>query len=61
VEVREVRELADQTHQREGHEGTDHADQRRHHPERDETSIGGIVVEPVVELGISRHRRDTAM
>jgi len=27
----------------------------------DETRVGGIVAEPVVELGISRHGRDTAM
>jgi len=61
MEVSHVREQVDQPDQRQRDEGTDHADQRRHHAERDETSIGGIVAEPVVELGISRHGRDTAM
>src|SRR5216684_7695024 len=59
MEVSQVREQADQPDQRQRHEGTDHADQRRHHAERDETRVGGIVAEPIVDLGISRHGRDT--
>ena len=61
MEVSQVREEADQPDQRQRDEGTDHADQRRHHAECDETRVGGIVAELVVELGVSRHGRDTAM
>src|SRR5438034_124733 len=55
MEVGEVREEADEAHQREGDERADHAHQRRHGGESDDADVGGEVAERVFERWSSSH------